>query len=122
MAIDTYLDKAIPYLRILIDEKKISEQNIQLDIGINLRHITDNERIRFYTRSENVKCLPSSNTEDVLNELLALLYEKFKEDLQLCRTSSSFVYESVEELNIHFHKVDLQRGASHILTPTWIKN
>ena len=29
---------------------------------------------------------------------------------------------NVEELNTHFHKVDLQRGASYIPTPNWIKN
>ena len=122
MSIDTYMDKVIPFIRILINEKKTTEQKLQLDIGINLVHIIDNKRIRFYTKSENIKCLPSSNTEDILNELLASLYEKFKEDLQLCRTSSSFVYESVEELNIHFHKVDLQRGATYIPTADWIKN
>ena len=121
MSIDTYVDKVIPFIRILINEKKTTEQKLQLDIGINLVHIIDNKRIRFYTKSENIKYLPSSNTEDILNELLASLYEKFKEDLQLSRTSSSFVYESVEELNIHFHKVDLQRGASCIPTPNWIK-
>ena len=105
MSIDTYMDKVIPFIRILINEKKTTEQKLQLDIGINLVHIIDNKRIRFYTKSENIKCSPSSNTEDILNELLASLHEKFKADLQLCLTSSRFVYESVEDLNIHFHKV-----------------
>ena len=71
MSIDTYMDKVIPFIRILINEKKTTEQKLQLDIGINLVHIIDNKRIRFYTKSENIKCLPSSNTEDILNELLA---------------------------------------------------
>ena len=70
MSIDTHMDKVIPFIRILINEKKTTEQKLQLDIGINLVHITDNKRIRFYTKSENIKCLPSSNTEDILNELL----------------------------------------------------
>ena len=39
MPIDIYLSKVTPYLRILINEKKIRDQKIQLDIGINLRHI-----------------------------------------------------------------------------------
>ena len=43
MPIDTYLSKVIPYLKILINEKKITEQKIQLDVGINLIHITDTE-------------------------------------------------------------------------------
>ena len=67
MSIDTYIDKVIPFIRILINEKKTTEQKIQLDVGINLVHITDNKRIRFYTKTENIKCLPSSNTEDILN-------------------------------------------------------
>ena len=67
MSIDTYMDKVIPFIRILINEKKTTEQKMQLDVGINLVHITDNKRIRFYTKTENIKCLPSSNTEDILN-------------------------------------------------------
>ena len=42
-----YLDKVRPYLITLINEKKISDQKIQLDIAINLRHITKNDRITF---------------------------------------------------------------------------
>ena len=122
MSIDEYKDKVIPYLKILIDQKKIDEQKIQLDMGINPVHITDNKRITFYTKSENIKCLPLSNTDDILNKLLTSFYRNYQEDMQLCRTSSNFVYESVEELNIHFYKVDLQRGASYIPTSDWLKN
>ena len=74
-------------------------------MGINLVHITDNKIITFHTKSENIKCLPLSNTDDILNKLLTSFHKNYQEDIQLCRTSSSFVYESVEELNIHFHKV-----------------
>ena len=117
MSIDNYLDNVIPYIKILIDQKKIHEQKIQLYIGINLVHITDKKRITFFTKSENTKCLPSSNMQNILNKLLESLYKNYQEDIQLCRTSSSFAYESVEELNIYFHKVDLQRGASYIPAP-----
>ena len=30
-------------------------------------------------------------------------------------------YESVEELNIHFNKIDLKRGALYIEKPKWLK-
>ena len=65
MTIDTYLDKVIPYLRILIDNKKITDQKIQLDIGTNLRHITEDKRITFYVKTVNIMCLPSDNTDDI---------------------------------------------------------
>ena len=32
------------------------------------------------------------------------------------------MYESVEECNIHFHKIDLRRGTSFIDTPEWLKH
>ena len=121
MAFDTYMDQVIPFIKTLIDQKKITEQKIQLDVGISLTHIIDNRRIKFYSRSKNVICLPSSNTEDVLIQLTTPLQYTFREDLLLCRTSSSYQYESVEELNIHFHKVDLQRSASYIETADWLK-
>ena len=65
MSIDTYLDKIIPYIKLLINEKKMTEQKIQLDIAINLIHIIDKKRITHFTKSENINCLPSSNTDDI---------------------------------------------------------
>ena len=52
MNISMYLDKVKPYLVALIDEKKLSHQKIQLDIAINLRPITKNDRITFYVKSK----------------------------------------------------------------------
>ena len=122
MSVITYFDKIIPYLRILIDENKLYEQKIQLDIGINMVHIPEKKRITHFSRSDNVICLPSSNTSDIINNLLASLYQKYQEDLRLSHASSSFTYESVEECNIHFNKVDLRRGATYIESPKWLKN
>ena len=66
--------------------------------------------------------MPSSDTNKILESLVTSLYEKYQEDLIASRTSSSFVLESVEKCNIHFHKIDLKRGASYIETPEWLKN
>ena len=39
----------------------------------------------------------------------------------VCRTDSSYVFESVEELSIRFHKIDLRRASSYIPTPAWLE-
>ena len=122
MSVKEYLSEIEPYLRQLIDVNKVYEQKIQLDIGFNMIHIDDKRRITHFSRSDNVICMPSSDTNKILNELLTSLYEKYQEDLQLSRTSSSFSYESVEECNIHFNKIDLRRGASYIETTKWLKS
>ena len=84
-------------------------------------HISDKRKITHFLRSDNVICMPSSNSNEILGQLLTSLYEKYQGDLQLSQESSSFVYESVEECNIHFNKIDLRRGASFIDTPDWLK-
>ena len=122
MSVTTYFDKIIPYLRVLIDGNKLYEQKIQLDMGINMVHISEQRRITHFSKSGNVICLPSSDTNEIINQLLTSLYEKYEQDLTISHASSSFSYESVEELNIHFNKIDLRRGASFIETPKWLKS
>ena len=117
MSLITYLDKIIPYLRMLIDKNKLQEQKIQLDIRINMVHISQQRRITPFSKSDNVICLPSSDANEIINQLLTSLYEKYEQDLTILHANSSFSYESVEELNIHFNKVDLRRGVSYIETP-----
>ena len=41
MSAITYFNKIVPYLRALIDENKLFVQKIQLDIGINMVHISE---------------------------------------------------------------------------------
>ena len=122
MSVKSYLDKIIPYLRMLIDENKVREQKIQLDIGFNMTHISDKRRITHFSRSDNVICRPSSDTNETLEQLTSSLHEKYQNELYLSHESSSFVYESVEEYNIHFHKVDSRRGASCIESLPWLEH
>ena len=122
MNIDIYLDKVRPYLMALIDEKKIYHQKIQLDIAINLRHITKSDRITFYVKSKNIIYLPSANSEDILKQIINSLCKYYADKLLICRTDSSYVYESVEGLNIHFDKIDLNSGTSYIPSPDWLKH
>ena len=92
MSVKSYFDKIMAYLRVLIDENKAYEQKIQIDIGFNMVHISNKRRSMHFSRSDNVICMPSSNTNEILEQLLTSLYKKFNDDLQLSRESSSFVY------------------------------
>ena len=123
MSINMYLEKIKSFLVALIDKKKkILNQKIQLDIAINLIHLTKSDRITFYVKSKNVECFPSDDSEDILNQLFISLLKYFEEKILICRTDSSYVYESVQGFSIHFHKIDLKRGSSYLPTSTWIEN
>ena len=121
MSVKSCTNKMFPYLRVLIGENKAYEKKIEIDIGFNMIHISNNRRITHFSRSDNDICRPSSNTNKLLRQLLTSLYEKCQNDLDLSRKNSSFVYERVEEC-IHFHKMDLRRGASFIDPPEWLKS
>ena len=88
-----------------------------------MTHVSDDERrITHFSRSDNVICRSSSDTNETLEQLTLSLYKKYQNDLYLTHESSNFVYESVEECHIHFHKVDLRRGASYIESPPWLQH
>ena len=106
----------------LIDENKLYEQKIQSDMGINIVHISEKRKITHFSRSNNVICLPSSDTNEIINQLLTSLHEKYEQDLLISHASSRVSYKTVEELNIHFNEIDLKWGASYIETPKWLKS
>ena len=81
MSVTTYFDKIIRYLRMVIDKNKLYEQKIQLDIGIDMVHISEQKGKTNFTRSDHVISLPSSDTNEILNQLLTSLYEKYEQDL-----------------------------------------
>ena len=118
----SYFDKISPYLRVLIDENKAYEQKLQIDIVLNMMHISNNHGSTQFSSSDNVICMPFSNTNEILEPLLTSLYERFQDDLQLSPDTSSFVDESIEECNIHLDKIDLYRSASFIDPPDWLKH
>ena len=105
MSISQYLDTVKSYLFALIDEKKnLSSQKIQLVRAVNLIHLTKNDRITFYIKSKNIVTNSSDKTEEILYQLYDSLLKYFEDKLMICRTDSSYVYESIEGLDIHFHK------------------
>ena len=121
MYITEYLEKVKPYLIALIDEKKTPSHKIQIVIAINLIHLTKSDRIIFYVKSKNIECHLSDNSEDILNQLIDSFLEYFHDKLMICRTDSSYAFESVEELSIRFHKIDLRRGSSYVPIPDWLE-
>ena len=65
MSVKSNFDKILPYSSVLIDENKVYEQKIQIDIGFNMIHISNNRRITHFSRSDNIICMPSSNTNEI---------------------------------------------------------
>ena len=72
LSVKQYLTMIIPQLTKLIDEKKNSnnEQNIQLSMGVNFMCVTDKEKTRtFYVKSDNEDIRLGNDTSNIINEL-----------------------------------------------------
>ena len=76
-------------------------------IAVNLVHSTKSDRITFYVKSKIIVTNPSDKTEEIPYQLYDSLLKYFDDKLMICRTDSSYFYESIEGLDIHFHKIDL---------------
>ena len=80
--------------------------------------MTKSDRITFYV---NIVSHPSDKTEDMLSQLYDSLLKYFNDKLVIFRTDTSYVFESIERFDIHFHKIDLKRRSSYIPSPTWLQ-
>ena len=118
-----YIDKVIPYLSERVDEKKNDNQKIQWDIGINFKQTVDIEKkYTFHVKSKNIEILPGDDVNNIIKELTDSFYKNYEEQLLILRNGSGYVYDNVEVLGIHFHKMEVKRGSSYIESPEWIKN
>ena len=53
---------------------------------------------------------------------LCSLLKYFNDKLLICKTDSTYVFESVEGLSIYFHKIDFKRTGSYIPTAKWLED
>ena len=112
------IDKVIPYLSELKDEKKNYNQKIQLDIGINFKYTIDIEKkYTFYIKSKNIETLPGDHVNNIIKKLTDSLFGNYEEQILILRNGSGYVYDNAEILGIHFHKIDLKRGSSYVVSP-----
>ena len=64
-----------------------------------------------------------SDTEDVIDTLFNTLLQRFQHAQETSNDKGSeFIPESFELLYYHFHKIDIRRADSYIISPHWIVN
>ena len=63
-----------------------------------------------------------NETDDIIDELFKSFLQKYQEKLEKSMKGSQFVFDSVDLLYYHLHKISLKRGGSYIDSPTWLKN
>ena len=102
----------------IIEHKTQSEWKIQLTMAINFISSKDsNETRTMHTKSNNIKFMMGSETDEIIEELFKSFSQKYQEGLEESIRGSEFVYDSVDALYYNLNKVSLSRGGSYIDSP-----
>ena len=124
LAIYEYFDIIRPYLKDMIDDHKArGEWKIQLLMRIIFVSFIDSNETRvMHTKSDNTTIMSGIEIDDAINELFHTFRKRYQEGLETKMKGSSFIFERIDLLEYHLHKLSLDRGHSYIKSPTWIKN
>ena len=63
-----------------------------------------------------------SDTNEAINELINSFMKRYQEELETKMKGSSYIFERVDLLEYHLHKISLNRGSSYIESPEWLHN
>ena len=111
------------YLRDLINDHKSNEWKIQLNMHVNFNSSKDAGETRtMYVWSDNEEIRLGNDTDDIIKELFQSFLNNYQQEEIVLRKGSDFVFESVDLLVYHLHKISLKRGKSYIKSPEWVLN
>ena len=56
----------------------------------------------------------------IITELIKSFLSNYQKEEQILRNGNNFVFDSVDLLAVHIHKINLKRGKSYTKSPDWI--
>ena len=86
--------------------------------------IDNTESIIMYSKSNNVEIMSGYDTNNIINMLIDSFNKRYQKALETQMKGSNYVFDRINLLEYHFHKITLNRGSSYISTLSWyqIKN
>ena len=90
---------------------------------IFISFIDKNETQVMHAKSGNVEIMNGTDTSsDALNKLINSFTKRYQEELETKMKGSSYIFERIDLLEYHLHKISLNRGSSYIKSPEWLHN
>ena len=114
-----YFDIIRPYLNDMIDKYKARDEwKIQLAIRIIfVSSIDANEVNIMHTKSNNIEIMNGIEINDAINELFNSFLTRYQEGLETKMKESGYIFDKVDLLEYHLHKISLNSGSSYINSP-----
>ena len=112
LSLEEYLNIIRPYLRDMIDNHKThSEWKTQLIMRIIFVSSLDTNEIHImHTKNDNIEIMSGTETSEAIKELYNSFLRRYQEGLETKMKGSGYIFERVDLLEYHFHKISPNRG------------
>ena len=116
------MDEIKLYLRDLIDFYNTKgEWKVQLSMSITFISYINTDQIQLmHWKSDNVKTKRGVDANDTIQELISTFLQRYQEGLETKLKGSDYIFNHVNLLEYHVHKVSLNQGSSYIPQPEWV--
>ena len=125
LSFNEYLESIKPYLYDLINVYKAKgEWKLQLSAEIFfVSQKPDSNEIRImYTRSTPEEIIIGCETEEVAENLIMQLLQKYQGNLQNKMKGSDFIFNGIYYLYYDLNRITISKGGSYIESPKWLKD
>ena len=113
-----YLYMIRPYLSDVVNDHKTKEWKIQINMQVNFVSSNDTEETHtIFVWSDNEEIRLGNETDDIIKGLINSFLNNYQKEEIILRNGSNFVFESVDLLSYHLHKISLRRGRSYVKSP-----
>ena len=122
--VSIYLELIKPYLYDLINVYK-SKGEWKLQLSAENSFVSQkpgsNEMCTMYTRSTPEEIIIGSETEEVTENLIMSILQKYQDNLQNKMKGSDFIFNGINYLCYDLNKITISKGGSYIESPKWLK-
>ena len=125
LSFNEYLELIKPYLYDLINVYKAKgEWKLQLSAEISfVSQKPDSNEIRImYTRTTPEEIIIGCETEEVAENLIMQLLQKYQDNLQNKMKGSDFIFNGINYLYYDLNRITISKGGSYIESPKWLKD
>ena len=125
LSFNEYLELIKPYLYDLINVYKAKgEWKLQLSAEISFvsQKPDSNEIPIMFTRSTPEEIIIGSETEEVAENLIMSILQKYQDNLQSKMKGSDFIFNGINYLYYDLNRITISKGGSYIESPKWLKD
>ena len=115
LSFNEYLELIKPYLYDLINVYKAKgEWNLQLSAEISFisQKLDSNEIRTMYSRSTPEEIIIGSETEEVAENLIMSILQKYQDNLQNKMKGSDFIFNGINYLHYDLNRITISKGGS----------